>query len=151
MRNPPVKAALVAVLLLSFINVANAVETVLNCPVEVPENSIQIQTPSPEWHGFADLPLRLHGANFMSGEPSTRTHLKPDSSNETKGKSISTWKFEGDYPEGKWLTCFYANGFISLSKKIDDHFSECSLIYRKDAKNKKGQWVPGGIEKISCK
>ena len=135
---------------LTGINAVDAAEAALNCPAEISEGSVQIRTPSPEWHGFAGLPFRLHGAVFMSGDPSSREHLK-GSSRETKEKEISTWKFEGDYPNGKWLSCLYAMGFISLSQRIDDRFSECSLVYRKDAKDKNGQWVPGGIEKISCK
>jgi hypothetical protein len=143
--------AKIALFFLPFINATNAAETLLNCPAEISGELLQMQAPSPEWQGFVKSPLRWRSVSLMAGEPSTQTHLKPDLFNETKEKSTSTWKFVGDYPEGKWLSCGYVDGSVSLSKRIDDRFTECSVVYRKDKKDKNGYWVLGGFEKISCK
>ena len=83
----------------------------------------------------------------MDGEPSGEAHLKPTSSNEKKGNLTVTWKFEREYFKDIWLTCMYANGAFSLSKKVDGDFSECSVIYKRDKKTNHVE----GIEKIICK
>ena len=151
MKNPSIKIILVAALLLPLTNAVNATETLLSCPAKISVESFQIQPPLPEWHGLIEWPLRVRGAGFMAGEPATRTHLKHTSETETKEKLILTWKFVGDYPDGKWLSCNYSNGVISFSKRIDDHFSECSVSYRKNKKGKNDYELKEELEKISCK
>ena len=147
MKNRLVKAIWSVFLLLPFANAVNASEILLSCPAEVSGSLFQMQAPSPEWQGFVKPRHLLRGAGFMDGEPSSEAHLKPDSVNRIKDGYIDTWKFEKGHFEDIWLTCLYANGVFSLSKKIDGHFSECSVIYKRDKKTNHVE----GIEKIICK
>jgi len=129
-----------------FTNTVVAAETLLSCPAEIPGSLLQVQPPSPEWQEYVEPRHLLLSAGFMSNEPSKLRHLVQDSSKETKGRYIATWSFnEREFPDGKWLNCDY--GAFSLSKKIDENFSKCSIIYVQDKKTKRIE----GVEKIICK
>lgn len=60
-----------------------------------------------------------------------RADLKPSLTRKTAGGTIVTWVFEGAYPQGKWLSCEYANGVVSLAKRVVDATNECSITYKR--------------------
>ncbi|MCL2012937.1 MAG: hypothetical protein FWG75_09150 [Cystobacterineae bacterium] len=113
----------------------------MRCPSEISNKLLQVQKLSPEWQGYIKTRLPLTTAGFSKGF--AEGHRSPTLINEIRGKLIHTWKFVGPYPHGKWLICDY--GPLSLSKRVDDFFSECSIIFKMD---KKRHWV---IERVSCK
>ena len=147
MKNHLIKALWSVFLLLPFANMASAGELLLSCPAEVSGSLLQLKTPSPEWQGFVEQRHFLLGAGFMDGEPSGEAHLKPTSTNKVKDSHTVTWKFEREYFNNIWLTCTYAEGAFSLSKKVDGDFTECSVTYKKNERTHNVAMV----EKIICK
>lgn len=116
----------------------------LTCPIALSSQAIQITAPSSEWIAFVGHPLNLMGAGLMQGEPVTQAHLKPSRITSNKETEIVIWTFEGDYKEGKWLSCSYGDGGITLSKRIADSYSECTVTYKK---------IPRGrsVEGVTCR
>jgi len=126
---------------------ASAAETEFSCPSEIPSASIRVDGQPEGWTGFVPGPLRLSHAGFMQADPSQREELAPSTIREGKTRGILTWKIEGKYTDGLWLSCQYAGGVASLSRKIGEaeSFSECSVTYRHDNK------TVSRIEKIRCR
>jgi hypothetical protein len=112
-------------------NQSAAAEQLMECPHQLAPESIRLADDKSGWIGFVPEPLLLTAAGFMQGQPSTRADLKPFSTARSGSGSVVKWKFEGPYPEGKWLSCEYAQGAVSLARRIDDSFTECSVTYRK--------------------
>lgn len=67
--------------------------------------------------------VRLSGVSVFDGPPEQGASLKPDTV-ANKGRDI-IWKFEGDYPQGKFISCDYANGLIRIYSKIADVTVAC--------------------------
>ena len=126
---------------------ASAIDTPFSCPSEIPSKSIRIIDQPEGWTGFTPGPLRLSHAGFMQAEPSHREELAPSTISEGKTRDILTWKIEGKYTDGIWLSCQYAGGLVSLSRKIGEaeSFSECSVTYWHDKK------ATPHIESIRCR
>ncbi len=120
----------------------------LSCPPELLSSAIKlIDIPAP-WAGSVQrYPLALKAAGFFDGAPSRMAELKPFSVKEGNKKVVEKWLFDNEYkwPEGKWLSCDYGDGVVSLSKEIPKEISECTVIYEKKNKAK-----PGLIQ-IVCK
>lgn len=117
----------------------------IDCPSEISATSIQLKNTPDGWTPFLPSSLALTAAGFMQAPPEKMAHLKPSSTKENKKRTIVTWKFQGDYPQGKWLTCDYAQGAVSLSKEIDRSTAECSVIYEK-----KNSGTAGAV-RVACK
>ena len=122
-----------------------ASEQVLQCPEQVPPGSIRLADNADGWMAFVPEPLRLTAAGFMQGPPSTRADLKPSATKRTSAGSVVKWAFEGAYPEGKWLSCEYAQGVVALARRIDDSAAECSVEYQK---TKHGELA---VQRIVCR
>lgn len=110
----------------------------IECPVEIPATSFKVTNAADSWTPLVPSSLTLTAAGFMQASPEKMAHLKPFSTSEDKKRVLVTWKFEGDYPQGKWLTCDYAGGVVSLSKEIARSTSVCTVIYEKKNKDKSG-------------
>lgn len=116
---------------------AYASEQRLACPPQLPVETISFPSAVDDgWTRHVPSPLELTSAGFMQASPEKMAHLKPFSSIARKNKLLVTWKFEGDYPQGKWLSCDYAGGVLSLSKEIQAELSECVLSYEKNSQGK---------------
>lgn len=103
----------------------------LICPQEISPKAIQIAAPSIEWRSLVARPLALTSAGFMQGAPESQADLKPTKSKRNQNTETLTWTFAGEYPQGKWLSCEYNNGALSLSRELTNSFSECSVTYQK--------------------
>ena len=90
--------------------------------------------------------MKLTGAGFMAGAPETLTDLKPSLTKEGKLRTVMRWDFEGAYPEGKWLSCAYGSGAVTLSRSIDANTKSCEVSY---TRTKNGGNL--SLEKISCR
>lgn len=115
----------------------------IDCPTQLPIENIKIDAATESWVTRIKSPMPLTAAGFMQASPEKMAYLKPSSTKNQKNGTTVIWKFEGEYPLGKWLTCDYANGLVSISKEIDKTVEECSVIYEK--KNKKS------LVAVSCK
>lgn len=121
------------VLLACLANCASAQN--LECPDSVPETSIKLENTPAGWTPFVTRPLYLHAAAPIDGPPQRRGELADYTEHKEKGETSYTYRFEGPYPEGKWLQCAYGEyGQLTLSKRIDDHVRECKFTYRSGQK-----------------
>ena len=99
---------------------AAAATAQFECPASMSEESIVVTPPSADWRSYVSSPRKLKAAGFMGGPPETLTELKENSYKEGKQRTVVRWDFEGDYPDGKWLSCAYGDGVdITLSKPIE--------------------------------
>jgi hypothetical protein len=109
-----------------------AANQVIECPAQMPIKNIQINDGVDSWIQQIKSPMPLTGAGFMQAPPEKMAYLKPSSTNDSKNRTTVIWKFEGDYPLGKWLTCDYSDGVGSMSKEIDRNVTECVVTYAKN-------------------
>ena len=137
-----VSAALCAAM---FISQSFAADQNIACPAEISATSIKIVNPLDGWTPMIPSALTLSAVGFMQASPEKMAHLKPFSLHEDKKRVHLTWKFEGDFPQGKWLTCDYAGGVVSISKEVARNTTECAVVYEKKNKDK-----PDYI-RIACK
>ena len=117
----------------------------IQCPFAIQAESVRISDIKDDWVANFSMPLKLTAAGFMQGGPSMHADLKPYSTRKIPGGTAVAWVFQGAYPNGKWLSCEYANGIASLSKRIADTTSECSVMY---GGGKSGAYV---VRSITCK
>ncbi|WP_296001776.1 STY0301 family protein [Rugamonas sp.] len=107
----------------------------LSCPSAIAPAGLQPLVAAGDWRAFIPSRLPLTSAGFMAGPPELTADLKPYSVLEHAAHTVETWKFdENEFSDhdGLWLVCLYgATGAITLSKKIDSHFHECSVTYMK--------------------
>ena len=118
----------------SFTLHAYGAEQMLTCPEKIDGSHVKLSYAEDGWTPYVESHLRLTGISFMDGAPEKIGHLKPTTTTKYKKNDSDTWKFEGDFPEGKWLSCRYDGTQISLSKRIDDKLSECTATQFKEKK-----------------
>ena len=123
-------------MLVQTMSAAWSAQDVVACPLTLSAQAIQIDAPTPEWTSFVNHSLSLTSVSLMQGAPVTQAHLKPNRTTSTKKGSTVIWMFEGEFPEGKWLSCSYGDGAITLSKKIAETYSECSVSYQGSGGNR---------------
>ena len=122
--------------LILFSQLVFASDMTIDCPSEIPIEHIQINASNDAWVQRIKSPMPLTSAGFMQAPPEKMAYLKPTSTIERKNSTAVIWKFEGEYPMGKWLTCEYANGVVSKSKEIDKNLTECVVMYDKKSKHR---------------
>jgi hypothetical protein len=119
-------------LMLCFSHAVNAADQVFTCPPTIPAKTVNVVDAPKSWVATVPNDLRLSGVGFIEGEPTSLAFLKPHSTKNTKRGGVSMWKFEGDVPEGRWLSCSYNNA-VSLSQRIPDSIEQCSVTHAKDS------------------
>ena len=101
---------------------AAATETV-TCPAVFPMKSLQF-APAPD--GWAAEPgeraPRLIGFGLYSGPPVQLAQLQETS--VSKGQAI--WHLAPPYPEGLWVQCVYADGALTLTRRLSITSGVCS-------------------------
>jgi hypothetical protein len=132
-----------ACMLTHFLQLAWSAQDTLVCPAELSAQAFQIIAPSSEWAAFMEHPLNLASVSLMQGEPATQAHLKPSRTVSSKETDMVIWTFEGEYPKGKWLSCRYGDGAVTLSKRIADTYSECTVVYKTNRRSRV-------VEAITC-
>ena len=108
---------------------AATAEAPIECPPALSEKSISVTSPNSSWRPYVPYAMKLTGAGFMAGAPETLTELKPSFIKESKLRTVAQWNFVGTYPDGKWLSCSYGGGTITLSKTIDVDTKSCEVTY----------------------
>lgn len=58
----------------------------------------------------------------------------PHSDKPGKDGSTAVWTFEGDYSQGKYLSCDYAGGVVRMAQRADDAVKLCTVVSRKSGK-----------------
>ncbi|MDN4035503.1 STY0301 family protein [Massilia sp. YIM B02443] len=111
---------------------ASAAEALFACPHSVPETSVKLTAPGPEWKPFVSSPLYLSSAALADGPPERLGVLREDRYTQTKTGWTRKYSLKGEYPEGKWLRCDYGVfGEASLAKRLPDEIQECSVTGKK--------------------
>lgn len=138
-------------LLFAFVPVATSTFAAgqhIACPSEISQPSIRLVGIPSGWATYVASPLYLHSAGMAAAPPGKLADLIGEGTGKPgRDKEWSTtYKFEGEYPDGKWMECGYGeyNQFI-LSKRLDDETSECRVSYRK------GEKAGQNALKITCK
>lgn len=127
--------------LFTIVQAANAAppqasEHRIECPAEMPEESLTYTVAPAGWTPLVRSPMRLHAIDIMDGPPSQKGFLKPDFVTSRGGKSVDKWinLDVGRIPGGTWIACNYGSSDnLILAKRLDDKVSECSATYLKDA------------------
>ncbi len=82
--------------------------------------------------GFAPVEpvgvVRLSGGNLYDGPPQQEAALKPFRQQTSKQIRSVTWQLQGDYPQGKWFSCDYAQGTLRIARQLDDASTECQML-----------------------
>jgi hypothetical protein len=103
-----------------------------SCPQYVAASSINIVDIPASWTFYNQQKnINVVSAGFSDGRPSEMAYLKPYRTNEKGIITVVKWKFEGAYPEGKWLSCTYEGGFFSLARELPNNIYECDVTYEK--------------------
>ena len=120
--------------ILSLANQSCAAEQILVCPSKIDASHVKLTYAEDGWTPFVESHLRLTSVSFMDGPPEKIGHLKPLTTSKYKKNDSDTFTFEGNFPNGKWLSCLYDGTQISLSKKIDDALRVCVVTQFKEKK-----------------
>ena len=112
---------------------ADAGELLHRCPAQVRLNpaTATLQASVPGFAGqVSDQPLPLTGASAFDGPPEEGAALKPAASERGPGgpgssHGLTTWRFEGPYPAGKWMSCDYAQGVARLVLQLPPETARC--------------------------
>jgi hypothetical protein len=115
----------------------------IECPKEIPEQSIQLMGTVNGWKPYKSFPLKLNSAAPTAGPPEQKADLADFSTRRTKSATIDTYDLSLPHPGGVWMKCGYgAFNEITLHKQLNDAITQC-MITQKSAS-------PSDIE-ISCK
>jgi hypothetical protein len=100
------------------------------CPVQIPAPAVRIQA-TDGWTSYTPRDLPLTSAGFTASPPAQLEELKPYAIKETKRRLTETWRFDGPYDGGKWISCGFAGGKVTLAKKIAADTATCVVTYDK--------------------
>jgi len=84
--------------------------------------------------GFRAGPIRLTGASVFDGPPVELASLVPDHQTGKGAHTRATWKFEGEFPKGKWISCDYGEGLVYLAHKLEDSVIRCTATFDQEPK-----------------
>jgi hypothetical protein len=117
--------------------IATAQPQRIECPTEIPQQSIRLSDTAHGWTSYVATPLYLHSAGAAGAAPEKlatlvgNTHGRPSKTGEWR----TIYTLEGPYPEGKWMECGYGeSNQIILSKRLDEGTRECTVTYQRGEK-----------------
>jgi hypothetical protein len=114
---------------------AISAQQTIECPPALAPAALQLNPPIEGWHYFAESPLYLHGAAPLYGPPELRGHLVQNTVRTSKDAKTYVYQLGGHFPDGKWIQCAYGEHHaLTLSKRLADDTSSCTITYRKGAK-----------------
>jgi hypothetical protein len=102
--------------------IAVATETV-TCPAVFPMKALQFTPATDGWTAQpGERAPRLIGFGLYSGPPAQLAQLQETS--VSKGQAI--WRLAPPYPEGLWVQCVYADGALTLTRRLSITSGVCS-------------------------
>lgn len=135
-----------ATILFLFQSAANAAAPPLECPSSIAEKSIQLVDTPKGWTTFTGSPLYLHGAAPLDGPPEKLGELSDYKQSGGKHELAYTYRLDGKFPDGKWLSCTYGESDqVTLARQLPDDTNVCVITSRK------GKHVGQNDIKIDCK
>jgi hypothetical protein len=142
--HPPSKYILLLISVIFSLPISANAENI-QCPPSINVSEKVVTSPE-NWEGYV-VPREhyLDNVMFSSGHPSGLATLVPDKAINKKGKSVSTWLFPGENPDGFWLSCTYHNTNAVLTKRLPKGAKRCRLTLKL---TKSGTFLQ--IESIVC-
>lgn len=107
---------------------AAALDRLVTCPAELPQQAVKI-TAGAGWVPRIEAPLPLHAAGMSAGPPGSQPALPGVEIHKT-GEQVSTrYGFNPDArPNHVWLDCRYGEGGeVSISRRLDERTRECTI------------------------
>jgi len=106
-------------------------ETTYACPdtVRIASGTVAADTVPPGYDAVVSkTPVRLSGINVFDGPPEDGAALVPHSERKATQKTATTsiWKFEGNYPLGKYISCDYGYGVVRVIARTYDSVTSCT-------------------------
>lgn len=122
------------VFLAAWLPVATAwAETTYLCP-ETTRLDSAVVAPASLPAGFALTagkgPIRLSGVSVFDGPPERNAALLPatERGDLRRKETVSLWKFAAAHPEGKYVSCDYAQGVLHLHIRVAEGVTECEAF-----------------------
>jgi hypothetical protein len=123
----------------ALLPVARAAPVKIECPADIPRQSLEVTHPPPGWTPFVPFEYKrnipLTWAGVMLGPPSKMYVQKPDGGPER----AMVWRDLRPEKLGNWMACFYGENnqqdFV-LSQRLDDSIRECAATPTKDARGR---------------
>lgn len=103
-----------------------------NCPAVFPSRALQLSPAADGWVSGTGDEAHYYSADVFDGPPEQRASLQPDSSS----RNSSTWRFEGPFPRGLWIQCTYAEGALTLTRRLPTVPAACVALYPKMSKGR---------------
>jgi hypothetical protein len=113
----------------------------IECPAEIPQESLPLARAPEGWSSSTRGGLVLQAVDLSYGPPSEMAFLKPQVVTARGKKSIYKWtELEVTSATGSvWVACNYGrSGNVILGKRLDDKVSECTST---DTEDKQGRYV----------
>jgi hypothetical protein len=126
---------------------SSGVEQRIDCPAEIPQQSLSPPKSPQGWTSSTRGGLMLHAVDLSYGPPSDMAFLKPEVVAGRGKKFHYKWtELQADGAAGSiWVACSYGRSDnVILGRRLDDKTSECTAA---DTQDKQGRYV---IE-VSCK
>lgn len=120
-------ALLVAASALGAARLASAEETV-TCPAVFPMKSLQFASTADGWTSEpGERAPRLIGWGLYSGPPAQLAALQET----TESKGRASWDLAPPYPGGLWVQCVYADGALTLTRRLALTTGVCTAPHEK--------------------
>lgn len=143
-----VRCSFMASVTLMVMMPALAMADVYECPSYVIATSANVTNIQAPWKlNSQQQKIAVTSVAFSDGPPEEMAFLKPFDVKEQRDKSVTRWKFEGNYQKGKWLSCGYQGDLISLTQKLPETTSTCAVTYSRNSQ-KHGE---AKLASISCR
>jgi hypothetical protein len=97
-----------------------------NCPrtVHLASGTVASEDVPPGYESvISNSVIHLSGFSMFDGPPKEGAALKPTSTS-SQG-NVVTWKFEGSFSRGKWISCDYADGLVRVVVRAVDSVTSC--------------------------
>jgi hypothetical protein len=117
----------------SAVTPVNDAAVVIECPAEIPSQSLSLPVAPAGWTSSIRGPLRLNGVDITSGPPVQKATLLPEIEGQGK-KAIRKWtQLKAHRNFGIWIACRYgrSENFV-LEKQVVGDVDECKASDKTD-------------------
>lgn len=113
----------------------------IECPAEIPQESLPLAKAPQGWASSTRGSLALHAVDLSYGPPSEMAFLKPELVQVRGKRPFYKWTelLANSATGGVWVACNYGRSdHTILGKRLDDRVSECIAT---DTEDKQGRHV----------
>lgn len=113
----------------------------VECPAEIPKESLPLAKAPEGWTSSARGSLTLHAVDLSYGPPAEMAFLKPQVVPSRGKKSVYKWTelMANSATGGVWVACNYGRSdHTILGKRLDDNVSACTAT---DTEDQQGRFI----------